>query len=361
MTVGEPIRFETGYPFSLSRKRSRMGETVGEVTLGLAEQLATDLPELSPDEFAIPQAETALVCGMGGSAICGDLAVVLAAEKGYRLDVHRDYGLPGWAKKGRPLVLAVSYSGNTEETISAAKKALRLSLPIVAITSGGALGTLAEGEGIPILPVPTGREPRTAFGFILRRLVFGLAAAGIVTVGDDDFSEAVQITSEILRPGSASWNLADDLAQAIGARVGVIYASTGLTAPVAQRWKTQINENAKQAAWVSLLPELDHNEVVGWSALREITRSHLAIVSLRDHGEHEAVARRFAHTRSLLEDQVIWAGEVWSQGESALARMLSLLAIGDLVSLGLARYTGTDPEPIEQIEYLKRKLRVDGD
>lgn len=336
-----------------------MHEQMVEAACGLAEQLATGLGPGISEIPEIPQASSVLLCGMGGSAICGDLAAVIAAEQGHRIDVHRNYGLPGWAKTERPLILAVSYSGNTEETLSATTKALRLSLPVIAITSGGHLADLAEKEGIPLLRVPEDRQPRSALGYMVRRLFEALGAAGIATIGDDDLAETVEICQEILRPGSASWSFADDLAQGIGPRVPIIYASSGLAAPVARRWKTQINENAKQAAWWSLMPELDHNEIVGWSSLPDITRSHIAIVALRDHGEHEAVARRFAHTRNLLEDQVLWAGEVWSQGESTLARMMSLVAVGDLVSLGLAKYTGTDPEPIEQIEYLKRRIRAD--
>ena len=144
-----------------------------------------------------------------------------------------------------------------------------------------------------------------------------------------------------------------DLADGLSGRISLIYGSNGLTAPVAQRWKTQINENGKRPAFWSLLPELDHNEIVSWSALETLTRRSVGIVLLRDRDEHPQVRRRFSLTTSLISGSVPVVGEVWSQGESRLARIAGLALIGDLVSVYLAEQEGIDPVPVEVIENLK--------
>jgi glucose/mannose-6-phosphate isomerase len=128
---------------------------------------------------------------------------------------------------------------------------------------------------------------------------------------------------------------------------------------VAQRWKTQINENAKVPAWYSALPELDHNEITGWETLPELTRQRLGIVILRDDTDHDRVSRRIAHTRNLTEDAVPWVGEVTSSGSSRLARLVSLTVVGDLVSWMLAERLGVDPVPVVTIEKLKKLLIED--
>jgi glucose/mannose-6-phosphate isomerase len=142
----------------------------------------------------------------------------------------------------------------------------------------------------------------------------------------------------------------------LSGRIVAVYGSTGLTAPVAQRWKTQINENAKWPAWFSSLPELDHNEIMAWTTLSEITRQRVGIVCLRDQEEPASVVARFEHTAAITGRDVSWVGEVWSQGHSRLERLVSLVTMGDLVSLELARAAGVDPVPVEAIERLKKLL-----
>ena len=148
-------------------------------------------------------------------------------------------------------------------------------------------------------------------------------------------------------------NWASDLADGLAGRISLIYGSQGLTAPVAQRWKTQINENGKRPAFWSVLPELDHNEIVGWSALEALTRRSVGIVCLRDRDQHPQVRRRFELTSSLISGSVPVIGEVWSQGESRLARIAGLALIGDIMSVQLAEQEGVDAVPVEIIEHLK--------
>ena len=159
------------------------------------------------------------------------------------------------------------------------------------------------------------------------------------------------VTDQVGRP-----TLAADLAAGLKGRSVIVYAANGLTGPAALRWKTQINENAKWPAWVGLFPEVDHNEIVSWTSLSELSRDHFGIVTLRDESESARLGARFDHTARLTSGTVPWVGEVWSQGVSALEQMMSLCAMGDLVSIEIARAAGVDPVPVETIEKLKALL-----
>jgi glucose/mannose-6-phosphate isomerase len=294
-----------------------------------------------------------LVCGMGGSGITGDFA---AAVTGRPLLVHKGYGLPAWAADRRPLVLAISYSGNTEETLSAVAQARARGLAIVAVTGGGELEQSARKHGEPVVTVPGGLQPRAALGYLLGAALGVLGAAGMPTAGPEALTEAAALLDSLVAPSSAARSLAADLAEGMADRIALIYGSTGLVAPAAQRWKTQINENAKWPAWWSLLPELDHNEIMGWTSLGGVTKQRVGIVALRDRDEPPGVALRFRHTASIIAGGVGWVGEVNSQGEHELARLLSLAVVGDLFSLELARLAGVDPVPVAEIESLKQRL-----
>lgn len=324
-----------------------------EMIAGLSDQYrwAADL-DLPP----MPRAETVLVCGMGGSAISGDLAA--AAIPSALVAVNKAYTLPEWATSLRPLVVAVSYSGDTEETRSVVAEALALELPVAVVAGGGALVDLAEQRGLPTVRVPTDLQPRAALGYLTGGVLRLLESAGVAPDQTVALSEAASVVGELWGDGPAgpAGRLAMDLADGLAGRMSLIYGSSGLTAPVAQRWKTQINENGKRPAFWSLLPELDHNEIVGWSALQALTRRTVGIVLLRDRDEHPQVRRRFALTSKLISGSVPVIGEVWSQGESRLARMASLALIGDLVSVHLAEQEGVDPVPVEIIENLKALL-----
>lgn len=322
------------------------------MTARLGEQLAwAGRIEVPP----VPAATEALVCGMGGSGIGGDFAAALADLEGRRVAVHKSYGLPAWARSMRPLVVAVSYSGNTEETLSAFDAARDAGLDLVAVTSGGALAEVAHSEGRPVISVPGGLQPRAALGYLLGSVLRALAAAGILADPTADLEEAAGVASALSGPSGAAEALARDLAEGLDGRIVAVYGATGLTAPVAQRWKTQINENGKWPAWWALFPELDHNEIVGWSGRPDLAR-RVGVVALRDRDEPPPVSARFRLTEEVTAATVTWVGEVHAQGSSPLARMMSLTAVGDLVSLELARLAGVDPVPVDVIEDLKRRL-----
>jgi glucose/mannose-6-phosphate isomerase len=302
----------------------------------------------------VPPAEEAVVAGMGGSGIAGTIAAVIAELAGRRVGVHKSYGLPGWAARHESLVVAVSHSGNTEETLSAVEAAAAAGLDVAAVTTGGTLSAIAGREGWPLLRIPAGPQPRAAVGYLAGGVVRVLEAAGILPPQSAALREAAEVTEDLLAgPGPA---LAADLAEALEGRVAVVYGGAGLGAVAANRWKTQINENGKAVAYWSELPELDHNEIVGWTAWPQLSQRHIGVVWLRDDGDHPRIALRSAITEELIEPTTTIAGEVHSVGSGPLARLFSLIVIGDLVSVAVADRAGADPMPVDVIEALKRRL-----
>lgn len=320
---------------------------------GLGSQLRSAASIALP---ALPDANELLILGMGGSGISGDYLAQIASAHGARISGHKSYGLPGWAGTRRPVVLAISYSGNTEETLSGVEAARGLDLAVVAVTTGGALGEVASTEGWPVVNVPGGLQPRAALGHLLGTAAMIAAGSGLIPSPAPDLEEAADLVDSLTEADGAGWALASDLAADLSTRAVIVYGSTGLTAPVAQRWKAQINENAKRPAWFSVFPELDHNEIVGWAADPGVNR-RLGIVTLTDRDDGARVSSRMRITREVTAGDVDWIGEVRSQGESPLARMLSLTAVGDMVSVALAEASGIDPMPVAPIEDLKNRLR----
>lgn len=297
-----------------------------------------------------------IFAGMGGSGIAGNYMEALAIDTPTRVAAHKDYApLPDWVDRVRPAVVVISYSGNTEETLSVADDAKSRGLPVTAITTGGQLSAMAQENSWPLVSVPSGIQPRAALGYLVGsalRVVRGESAR-------PEILEAADHADKATAENSNAWALASEIAAGLAGRATIIYGGGALSGTVAQRWKTQINENAKMPAWWSVLPELDHNEIVSWESLPEMTRTNLGIVSLSDSGDAPRVAARYHFTRELTEAAVPWTAEVRSKGYSPLTRMISLTAIGDLVSWMMAVNAGVDPVPVGTIEKLK-KLLVEG-
>ena len=317
--------------------------------LAQAWELSTELPT---QEF-----EKIVICGMGGSAIGGDYLRVYLQQKGFSkpITVVRGYELPSFADKNT-LVFAVSYSGNTEETLSCAQQALKLGCPLIAITSGGKLAQLAREHSVPVVKIPSGMPPRTALAFLFAPILRSLLPLLHEATIEQEVSEAV----ETLQPLAATYgnkpeteNPAKQLARAWHERIPIIYGSSGLTEAVAHRWKTQINENAKQPAHWDLLPELHHNEIMGWESPLS---KRFVYVLLRNPDEHPQVQKRFQITRELLEERDHTVLEFQGQGQGLLSRLLTLSYLGDWASFYLAILNGVDPTPVALIETMKRRL-----
>ena len=296
-------------------------------------------------------------CGMGGSAVAGDVLRSLFRERlGVPIEVNRGPELPGYCGR-TTLVIVCSYSGGTAESLAAFDEALARGCRTLAVTSGGELAARADAAGIPVVRVPAGSMPRAAFGHLVFGLLGALGAAGLLPRLGADVDEAVaemeRLVGDLGPDVPIERNAAKRIAQAIGERIPVIWGAEGFAAVAANRWRTQWNENAKLPAFASAHPELDHNEVVGWSD--GVGRS-FAVVALRHAGEHPDVAARFPLSLEIARQAGVEPVEVTASGTSALARLCSLVVLGDFAStyVGLAR--GVDPSPIEAITELKAAL-----
>jgi len=301
-----------------------------------------------------------IVAGMGGSASSGDL---LAACAGDRLDVpvivHRGYGLPALAGD-RDLVVASSYSGETAEVLSAAEAALARGARLVAITSGGRLAALARERGAARVAVPGGLMPRMALGYLFFPLLAVLQAADLHVAKSVEVDEALAVLdalADALGPAAPTAdNEAKRLAAAIGDRLPVVYGgpTTGL---VAYRWKTDLEENAKTFAAAGALPEVNHNEMEAWAG--PVARGR-HLVLLRDRDELPDIARRFALLRELIGGAAGGLTEIWAHGGGLLARLLSLVYIGQWTSYYLAVLRGVDPWVVPTLDALKARMRAAG-
>lgn len=298
------------------------------------------------------------VAGMGGSAIGGDvIAAAYDDQLGSPMATVRGYNLPRWISS-RSLVFAVSYSGNTEETLSCLQEALDRSCRIICVSTGGKLGEIAAREGLPFIEVPASLQPRAAMGWLSVPIAACLESLGLLESVEADISEASAIAdqlSELYGPANATeHNPAKQLALELENLIPVIYGSE-LTAVAAYRWKCQINENSKTLAFANEFPELNHNEVVGWERPADRMRD-FRLIYLRDPKNHPQNNKRMDITADLLADYVGNIKEYTASGQSRLARLLSISYLGDFVSLYLAVLHGIDPSPVERIENLKRRL-----
>jgi glucose/mannose-6-phosphate isomerase len=299
-----------------------------------------------------------LYAGMGGSGIAGDYAAAAALPVGTRVAVHKGYGpIPAWAIRVRPLLIAASYSGNTEETIDMVISAWESGLPVATVTTGGTLADLTAQHKWGTITVPAGLQPRAAVGYMIGAVIRLMEGAKSLDDHRLSLLEAADIADKMTAEGSEAWDQASSIAESLEGRIPIIYGGGPVSSVVAQRWKTQINENAKLPAWYSHLPELDHNEIVGWETMRDMTRDNVAVVVLTDESDHDRVKSRISFTRDLTSEAVPWVGEVSSKGTYRLARLISLTVVGDLVSWMLADRLGVDPTPVATIEKLKKLLR----
>jgi glucose/mannose-6-phosphate isomerase len=304
-----------------------------------------------------------VVAGLGGSAIGADVARVVAGPQlGVPLIVNRDYSMPGFVDASS-LVFASSYSGNTEETLSAYQQARSVKASLVCITSGGKLEAMAKADSVPVLRLPAGLPPRAAFGHSLVMLLVGMQKMQIIPDTSESTREAVEVLNRLRRKCSAAnpeaENAAKSLARSLAGKLIAIYGSSAIMDAVAYRWRSQIEENAKNLAFHHSLPEMNHNELVGWRCPEDMLR-RVGVIFLRDKGDHPQTQRRFDLTRELIAEHAGTIHEVWSEGNSLLARVLSSIYLGDFVSLYLAYLNYVDPTPVQVIDYLKKRLDTNG-
>ncbi|MGH2866002.1 MAG: bifunctional phosphoglucose/phosphomannose isomerase [Solirubrobacteraceae bacterium] len=297
-----------------------------------------------------------VVAGMGGSAIGGALAVAVLGDRASRpISTSRDYALPSWTTPDTT-VLCASYSGDTEETLAAYDAAGALGARRVVSTTGGRLATLAREDGVPVIPLPGAYQPRAAVGYALVVALEVAALAGVAERIHTEIDVAAAHAEQLVTdwgPDAHEDSLAKRLARALHGTIPSI-AGAGLTASIAYRWKTQINENAKLPCFAAELPELDHNDIVGWEGAAELGR--FSTVLLDDCDLHPRVRARVELTRQLIEPASAGAYRVETVGETRMERLVSLVLLGDLVSLYLAILRGVDPAAIAVLDQLKATL-----
>jgi glucose/mannose-6-phosphate isomerase len=332
-------------------------------TAGLPEQVeaavsaARGLTSLPRHE----RVENVVVLGMGGSGIAGDVLTAVAAPfMPVPVTVVKGYVPPDYVGTGS-LVFAMSFSGDTEETLEAAAAAYEAGASLVVVAGGGALERLAGEWDVPVVPVPAGiPQPRAALGAMAIPPLVLLEQIGLFPGALQWVDQAVdQLRSrrdELVRPGS----VAEELARLIGRTIPLIHSAQDLGAAAALRWKAQINENAKCPAFFNVYPELCHNELAGWGQHGDATRQLITLVNLRHDAEHPQVSRRFDLVAEVLREVVAEVVEVRASGEGDLAQLFDLALIGDFVSLHLAGNEGIDPGPIPVLVDLKNQLAQGG-
>ncbi len=296
-------------------------------------------------------------CGMGGSAVSGDLVRSVFIERlGVPVEVNRSPVLPEHCGS-RSLVVCSSYSGNTAETLSSFRTALGRGCRVLVVTSGGTIAGEAEEAGVAVVRVPAGYQPRAALGHLGFAALGALETMGLLPALADDVSEAVAeidaVLSTVGPDVAADGNPAKTLAVRIGDRFPVIWGADGIGSVAAARWKTQMNENAKRPAFWSSMSELDHNEVVGWA---QPFGERFVVIGLRHDGEHRELGPRFPLSFDIARFAGAEVEEVQARGTSTLARLMTLIAMGDATSVYLALANGVDPTPVPVIERLKAAL-----
>ena len=296
--------------------------------------------------------------GMGGSAIGGDIIIsYLNDELKIPTFVNRGYSLPKFIDRSS-LVIVSSFSGNTEESLNCYEQAKDKRAQIVCVTSGGKLKKEATSQEIPLISIPGGMPPRCALGYLTIPVLVFLMKSGFAKFSTDDFEEA----KNLLKQKAADYaspsleNNAYQLAQKLYHKIPIIYSTNDMLFAVAMRWKGQFSENAKVLAFANFFPELNHNEIVGWEKLPDIL-TKLQIIYLHDKDDFSRNQARMDITKSILEKVTNSIIELSTEGVSRLARIFSLIYLGDMSSFYLAMLNQVDPTPIEKIQLLKDQLQ----
>lgn len=310
-----------------------------------------------PDEF-LKKLKTIVVCGQGGSAIGGEiLQTLLEKTSSIPVLLNRKYTLPHLANE-RTLILLVSYSGNTEETISAYQEARKRDCLLWCVSSGGELSKLSKNDGVPWTKIPGGMPPRTCLGYLFIPLVRIGEKIGLIK--EQNYRELEDKLRDLRKTCSLAVDIennpAKSLARQLKGKIPLIYGIETVTGVVAHRWKTQFNENSKMFAFWDVLPELDHNEVVPWGERNKFDPKLFHVIIIGEKDGDPKISKRIQVTSSLIERRGNEVTQIWAEGESLLSKILSIIYLGDWVSFYLAILNQVDPTPVAGIDLLKREL-----
>jgi len=325
-------------------------------TLGIAERQAKQLEEAFETSQEPIEVDNIVYAGMGGSALA---AVISQNWPGYKIpfQIVRDYDIPAYVSS-RTYFIASSYSGNTEEAISALEQAEAKGAQIAVIAGGGKLADIARTKGYPLALLPKAEQPRYAVLYNLKALLTLLEKASLLDKSVfDELSSASQFLQQAVQPWlptvPTDKNQAKQIAQETIGKSAVIYAGPKLF-PAAYKWKISFNENAKQVAWTNQYPEFNHNEFMGWT--KQPVQKPYAVIDLRSNLEHERIQKRFEVTERLLSGMRPAPIVVEAQGATLLEQLLWTIVLGDFVTLYTALLNGLNPAPVDLIEKFKKSL-----
>ncbi|MEK7599517.1 MAG: bifunctional phosphoglucose/phosphomannose isomerase [Patescibacteria group bacterium] len=325
-------------------------------TLGIAEKQYQQLAQQFETTQTPVDVDNIVYGGMGGSALA---ALVSGSWPGYKVpfEVVRGYDIPEYVSE-RTYFIAASYSGNTEETISAIEQAAAKGAKIAVIAGGGKLAALAQEKGYPLAMLPKAEQPRYAVFYNLKALLVLLSKAGLLADGViEELEGSSDFLEEAVKPWLPTVPTADNQAKKIAleciGKSAVIYAGPKLF-PAAYKWKISFNENAKQVAWTNQYPEFNHNEFMGWT--KQPVDKPYAVIDLRSSLENPRVQKRFEVTERLLSGMRPAPIVIEAQGETLLQQLLWVIALGDFVTLYTALLNGLNPAPVDLIENFKKAL-----
>lgn len=300
-----------------------------------------------------------IVLGMGGSAIGGDLVgSYLSRTLSVPLFVNRSYELPAFANDSM-LIIASSYSGTTEETLSAFEQAVSKKLPIFCITTGGTLGRRAKELGLPVVSPKPGMQPRAALAYSFVPILLALEKLGFTSGEANNLERAAAMADTItercgitkLDDRNPAFKLGGDLVH----RIPIIYAAAD-EGSLALRWHGQMNENAKHFASSNVVSEMNHNELEGWLHPVDLVE-RCSMVLLRTSDEHPRIAKRFEIMKAMFRNKQVDVFECVAEGETRIERLFSLISLADWISYYMALFSGIDPTSIEAIDEFKQKLQ----
>ena len=299
-----------------------------------------------------------IVAGMGGSAIGGDvIKTITHNELIVPFYVNRNYSLPNWVNE-KTLVICSSYSGNTEESLSAYEDAVEKGAMICGISTGGKLSENIKSKGYDLISIPGGLQPRAALAYSFVPMLYLLNKIGLISsVLIDNLSSSIDSLEAKRETNSIgdTTNPIYKLAKEIYGMIPIIYGITDTSGVIALRWKGQLCENSKMLAYHNEIPEMNHNEIVGWGNNPDLL-AELSVIWLRDENDNDRLCARQNITKSLLDDIDIMQHEVYAEGASNLERLIDLINYGDWLSYWCAILHNTDPSPVEKINKLKKAL-----
>ncbi len=292
-----------------------------------------------------------IICGIGGSALPYNIltSVITTTIPVY---IHRDYNLPEFADS-LSLIICISYSGNTEEGLSSLQTAINKNLKVIAIASGGKFEELSKQNNIPFAKIPSGIQPRSATGYLFSSLIRILINCGLIK----DISFEIMDLAEDLKDINLELEKeGKKLAKKIDKKIPIIYASNNFKS-VARIWKIKFNENSKIPAFYNVFPELNHNEMVGFTGIKKLGAKNFAIIILKDQADHERTQKRMKLTANLIKKYGVKTTEfVEIKNGSMMFKIFSTLLLGDWVSYYTALNQKIDPTPVDMVESFKKQM-----